>query len=245
MRIITSILYYLFFLLSGIFLISVAFLLWIVSLPFDKRLYALHWFTQLWSSFLLAVVPGWKVRVIGREKIDNKRVKIFVSNHQSDFDIVAVSRLYAHFKWVSKSEVFKVPIIGWNMRMNRYIELKRSSKSSILRMIRQAGRVLASGSSVYIFPEGTRSIDGKIRRMSSGAFTIAKREKVGIQPIIINGTKDIMHKGDWKLNFKANVSVEVLDEIPYEVLENMEVSEITNYIKDLMCEKLSQERIRA
>ncbi len=240
MRVITSIFYYLFFLLSGVFLITIAFLLWIITLPFDKRLYALHWFTQLWSSFLFAIVPGWKVNVVGREKIDNKKVKIFVSNHQSDFDIVAVSRLYAHFKWVSKAEVFKVPIVGWNMRMNRYIELKRSNKSSILRMMRQAGRVLQSGSSVYIFPEGTRSLDGKIRRMSSGAFAIAKREKVGIQPVVIDGTRHIMHKGDWKLNFRANVNVEVLDEIPYEVLENMEVSEISDYVKKLMCDKLAQ-----
>lgn len=232
MKKIKSILYYLFFAVTGIFLITGAALIWFFSFAFDKRLYLVHLYTQYWGSFLFAVVPSWKIRIIGREKIDSTKALVFVSNHQSEFDIVVVSRLHAHFKWVSKAEVFQTPIIGWNMSLNRYIKLKRGDKKSILQMVKDCGKMLRNGSSVFIFPEGTRSSTGLVRNMAAGAFTIAKREQVAIQPIVINGTKDIMVKGSWMLNFKANVTLEVLDEIPYETFKNMEAADIATMVRE-------------
>ncbi len=227
-----SILYYLYFFLTGIPLLACAFIIWLLSYPFDKRKYVLHWFTQVWSSFLFASVPFWRVKVKGKDKIDRKHPKVFVSNHQSEFDIIVVSRLYAHFKWVSKAEVFRFPIIGWNMWMNQYIKLKRGNRRSIIKMMKDCCSTIQQGSSVFIFPEGTRSVDGKVKRMASGAFVIAQREKVAIQPIAIYGTKDIMHKGSWILNFRANVTIEVLDEIPYEEHKDMDTNELSQMVRD-------------
>ena len=238
MKAFKSILYYLYFFITGIPLVVMALVIWVFSLPFDKRKFLLHWFTQVWGSFLFASVPSWRVTVLGKEKIQNNQAKVFVSNHQSEFDIIVTSRLYAHFKWVSKAEVFKVPIIGWNMWMNQYIKLKRGDRKSIMQMIKDSCRALENGSSVFIFPEGTRSKDGKVKKMASGAFVIAQREKVAIQPVAISGTKDIMHKGSWKLNFRADVKLDVLDEIPYEQHKDMDTNEISYLVRQKIVEAL-------
>lgn len=233
-----SILYYLFFVISGIPLIIMVGIIWILTVPFDKRLYFVHLITQFWSAFLFSIVPSWKVKVIGKEKIDNSRALVFVSNHQSEFDIIVVSKLCAHFKWVSKAEVFKVPIVGWNMKLNNYVQLKRGDRKSIMQMMEDCGAAIQNGSSVFIFPEGTRSTTGLMRNMASGAFALAQREKVGIQPIVINGTKGIMLKGDWKLNFKADLSLEVLDEIPYEDIKDLEINVLSKMVKEKIAEKV-------
>lgn len=221
---------------------GIAFLIWILSYPFDKRLYFIHLYTQLWSSFLLLIIPNWKIKVIGKEKIDNSKAVVFVSNHQSEFDIIVTSKLYAHFKWVSKSEVFKIPITGWNMRMNKYVELKRGDRKSILRMIKDCISTIQKGSSVFIFPEGTRSKTGALRNFSSGAFLIAQRAQVGVQPIAISGTRDIMIKGSWMLNFKANITITVLDEIPYNTIKDMDSSEVAKIVQLQIRELVKEEQ---
>ncbi|MBN2669961.1 MAG: 1-acyl-sn-glycerol-3-phosphate acyltransferase [Bacteroidales bacterium] len=232
MKSISSILYYLFFFFTGLVLISIAGAIWLFTFWWDRRMFISHAYTQLWSSFLFFIVPGWKISVSGKEKINNKKPHVFVSNHQSEFDIIVVSRIFSHFKWVSKSEVFKYPIIGWNMRMNRYIELKRGDRKSIVKMIKDCDANIKNGSSVFIFPEGTRSLDGLVKKMASGAFVIAQRAKVDIQPIALSGTKDIMLKGDWKLNFKANVKLKVLDAIPYEHFKNMTTDQLAEMVRE-------------
>ena len=231
MKKITSILYYLFFFVIGVPLIIIAFIIWFTTYIFDKRLYILHLYTQYWTLFVMIVIPGWKIRIKGRDKINNSQALVFVSNHQSDFDIFVMSKLFAHFKWVSKAEVFKIPIVGWNMKMNKYVELKRGDRRSIIQMIKDSVKTIKNGSSVFIFPEGTRSKTGTLRPFSSGAFAIAQRANVGIHPIAVSGTKDIMVKGSWMLNFTANVTITVLDPIPNETIKDMDTSEIAKMVR--------------
>ena len=240
MKKLTSLLYYIFFFVIGTPLIIIAFLIWLLTYFFDKRLYLLHLYTQFWAYFNVLVIPGWRIKVIGRNKIDNSKAVVFASNHQSEFDIFVMSKLFAHFKWVSKAEVFKIPIVGWNMRMNKYVELKRGDRKSIVQMIKDCVFTLQNGSSVFIFPEGTRSKTGTLRSFSSGAFVIAQRAKVGIQPIAVSGTKNIMVKGSWMLNYKANITITVLDEIPYEIIKDMDTSDIAKITRDRIAEHVKE-----
>ena len=244
MKKITSILYYLFFFFSSFIFFPFAVITWILTLYDYKNFFLLHLYTQLWESFLFSINPNWKITVEGKNKINNSEPVVFVSNHQSEFDIIVVSKLYARFKWVSKAEVFKTPIIGWNMRMNRYIELKRGDRKSILQMIKDCISALKNNNSVFIFPEGTRSKTGVLKSFSSGAFVIAKRAKVDIQPIAISGTKDIMVKGSWVLNFKANVTLKVLDKIPYETFKDMESSDIAKMVREQIAAEVKEHQFK-
>ena len=221
------------------------FVVWVLVYPFDKRLYVIHWMTQLWEIFLLFIIPKWRVKIEGKEKIDNSKAVVFVSNHQSEFDIMVVSKLYAHFKWVSKASVFKAPILGWNMRLNQYIEIKRGDRRSAVKMVRDCIKNLQKGSSVFIFPEGTRSKTGVLRNFSSGAVVVAQKAKVGIQPIAISGTKDIMVKGTWMLNFKADVTINVLDEIPYRDIKDKDASEVSEMFRQMIAEHVREHQMNS
>jgi 1-acyl-sn-glycerol-3-phosphate acyltransferase len=183
-----SLLFWSFLAISSLVLFPIGALLWLVSFPFDPRRYVLHRFTSLWASLYTWLNPAWPVRVIGRERLTNGPA-VIVANHLSLLDILVLFRLQSHFKWVSKVENFRVPVIGWNMRLCDYIPIRRGDKQSTIAMMRQCDRALAGGSSILMFPEGTRSASGRLRAFNAGAVQIAARNRVPLQPIIVRGTR--------------------------------------------------------
>ena len=212
-----------------LFLVALA--LWLLTVCFDRRLASLHLFTSLWSSIYLWMVPAWRVTATGREKIRREATYVVVSNHQSQLDILVAFRLFFHFKWVSKAAVFKLPFIGWNMVLNRYIKIKRGRKDSIARMMQACEKSLAGGSSVYFFPEGTRSKTGFVKPFKHGAFTLAKKMKVPILPIVINGTKNALPKNSLNFHGRHDIRIRVLDEIPARQFIDMPVAEAAEMVR--------------
>jgi 1-acyl-sn-glycerol-3-phosphate acyltransferase len=162
-------------------------IVWVLTVFFDKRLIVLHYFANFWGSLFTILVPGWKVNIIGKEKLNNKP-KIIIANHQSQEDILLMYRIGVPFRWISKAEVFKIPIYGWLMRLKGDIKLLRSSKASIRKMIVDSEKVLQKGCVITIFPEGTRSKTGKLGNFKEGAFKLAFDTKVPIVPVVISGT---------------------------------------------------------
>lgn len=195
-------------------LFVVAFMIWLVTAPCDRRLRVLHLYSCAWASLYTYVFPYWTTTVRGRERLRDDRAYVIVSNHQSLLDILVLFRLYRHFKWVSKEEIFRVPFIGWNMTLNRYIRIRRGDRQDAVRMMASCGEALESGSSVLIFPEGTRSIDGELREFKHGAFTLALRHGVPILPIVLDGTLDALPKYGVTLRTSADIVIQVLDPIP-------------------------------
>ena len=125
-----------FVVLSSMVLFVVALLIWMATVLFDRRLVILHRFTCFWAYLYLWIFPAWSVSVEGREKIDRDKTYIMVSNHQSLVDILVVFSLFTHFKWVSKNEVFRIPLIGWNMVLNRYVDWSEVSREASSRCTR-------------------------------------------------------------------------------------------------------------
>jgi 1-acyl-sn-glycerol-3-phosphate acyltransferase len=125
-------------------------------------------------------------------------------------DIIAVYLLGANFKWLAKSELFKVPFFGWSMALCGYIPLERGSIKSMGASLERARQYLKKGVPILIFPEGTRSETGELREFKGGAFKLALEEKVPIVPIAMTGTRHILQKGDWKLADSVFVQIEVL-----------------------------------
>ena len=97
-------------------------------------------------------MPAWCVHVDGLRQDAWKRNYVIVSNHQSQLDILVAFRLFIPFKWVSKAEVFKLPFIGWNMSLNRYIKLNRGDKDGSARMLADGEKSLSLGNSIF-FPK--------------------------------------------------------------------------------------------
>ena len=218
---------------SAVFFV-IALAIWLVTVLIDRRLAALHMFTCFWGSLYMWIMPPWSVTISGREKIDKKKIYVIVSNHQSLLDILVAFRLFAHFKWVSKAEIFNLPFIGWNMVLNRYIKLKRGDRESIRTMMGDCKNAIAKGSSVYFFPEGTRSKTGLMRPFKPGAFVLAHELKTPILPIAINGTKNALPKHSLKFQGRHDIRIEILDEIPYADFADLSPEETGEMVRNVI-----------
>ena len=235
-----SVIFWAFLVLSSFALFPIAVLIWLVTSPFDQRRWLLHRFTCFWSSLYSWLNPAWPVELSGREKIRADETYVMVANHQSLLDILVLFRLFTHFKWISKIENFRIPLIGWNMRLNRYIELRRGDRESVLRMLERCRRTLAEGSSIMMFPEGTRSADGRLQGFKEGAFELALDTKRPILPIVVEGTADALPKRGFVLRGRHRIRISVLDELPYDAFAHHTVQELTSHVRGLIANHLSR-----
>ena len=235
-----SLLFWGFLAISSLVLFPIGVLLWLVTAPFDPRRWVLHRFTSLWASLYTWLNPAWPVRILGRERLHEAGPAVIVANHLSLLDILVLFRLQSHFKWVSKVENFRVPLIGWNMRLCDYIPLRRGDKQSVLAMLRHCDRALAGGSSILMFPEGTRSASGRLRAFNPGAFQIAERNRVPVQPIIVRGTAEALPKRGFVLQGRHAISIEILDPIPSEEIVGREPEETMQRVRGLFLEHLKE-----
>jgi 1-acyl-sn-glycerol-3-phosphate acyltransferase len=160
---------------------------------------AVHIIARLWAKAILAV-SRIQVTVNGLANIDPSMFYIYMSNHQSNFDIpVLLAHIPGQFRWLAKAELFRIPIFGRAMRGAGYISIDRFNRISAIESISAAAEKIKEGVSVMIFPEGTRSKDGRIRPFKKGGFILAVDAGVPIVPIIIRGTRPIMAKGDLRI----------------------------------------------
>jgi len=192
----------------------------------------------LWSTIVLSLNPIWRIRVSGKEKIRKGVTYVMVSNHQSGMDIIVLFKLWVHFKWVAKKSIYYYPFLGWNMWLNRYIALDRTKNSSMRKMMVDVDKTLKSGNSVMIFPEGTRSRNGKLQPFKTGAFHIAQQARVPILPIVISGTFEAVRKGGFLVSKNYNIQAKVLDPIPYETFANLDSKEIAEKVNSIIAQHL-------
>ena len=222
----------------------VALLCWALTLPFDHRKVILHRLTCFWASLYTWLNPAWRVRVVGREKIDPNETYVMVANHQSLLDIFVLFRLFRHFKWVSKVENFRIPCIGWNMYLNGYIQLKRGDRSSVAVMLRTCRENLAARNSIMMFPEGTRSLTGKLRGFKTGAFDLAKDAKRPLLPIVVHGTASALPKRGVVLQGRHRIVIEVLDPIAYTTFAEEEAEDLMLRVRELIGEHLEKAQVQ-
>lgn len=151
-----------------------------------------HLVARTWANSIL-LASGVRVKITGREHLPNGASAIYMSNHQSNYDIpVLLGRLPVQFRWLAKAELFKIPIFGRGMRGVGYISIDRSNRKSAFKSLARAAETIRNGTSVLIFPEGTRSSDGQLHSFKKGGFVLAVDAGVPIIPVTIDGTFSIM-----------------------------------------------------
>jgi 1-acyl-sn-glycerol-3-phosphate acyltransferase len=217
-----------------------ALLIWLLTFHIDSHLRFLHYYTCFWASTYTWVMPTWRIKIEGKEKCRRDATYVIVCNHQSQLDILVNFRLFLFYKIVSKSEMFRVPFMGWNMRLNQYIELVRGNKDGVRKMMEDCEKTLAEGNSVFIYPEGTRSPDGEIKEFKLGAFILAQKAQMPILPIVLTNTGKALPK--WKMNTSGihRIKMRVLEEIPYEQFAGLSAPETAALVRRIMITELAK-----
>ncbi|MEX2641551.1 MAG: lysophospholipid acyltransferase family protein [Balneolales bacterium] len=165
--------------------------------------------------------PFWDKKISGLDKVDLSRPTIFVGNHQSFMDMPLLGGLPFKMKWVSKIELFRVPVVGWHLRMAGHISVDRGQKGAI-QSLQNIQPYMEAGVPVMMFPEGTRSRKGDLKPFKNGAFIVAKEHNYCIQPIVIQGTYNILPPGEWLAKWKGKVFVSILDPVNPSDFNSME-----------------------
>jgi 1-acyl-sn-glycerol-3-phosphate acyltransferase len=210
MRVAYSIAFWLFLGVTCVLMFFVGLAVFLLTFPFDPNGRVQHLFSCFWAQLYFYCNPRWHLRIEHRDRLPWRGGAVLVANHESLGDILVLFGLYRPFKWVSKASVFKVPFLGWNMALNRYVALIRGNKDSIAKMMTDCQRWIARAVPVLIFPEGTRSPDGAVRAFKDGAFRLAIATGVPVIPIVLTGTSHTLPKHGWKLDMRADCVVRVM-----------------------------------
>jgi 1-acyl-sn-glycerol-3-phosphate acyltransferase len=184
-----------------------------LTFPIDRRGKVIHLYARLWG-WLILQSNGVKVQITGFEHIDPARPSIYMCNHQGTFDIFTLlAHLPVQFRWVAKVGLFRIPVLGWAMSTAGYISLDRSKRKRAYRGMEIAAQKIREGTSVVMFPEGSRSYDGSLQPFMNGGFTLAIRAGVPIYPITVDGSWAIMPRTTLRIK---NGSVRIVIEEPIE-----------------------------
>ncbi|HLK89438.1 MAG TPA: lysophospholipid acyltransferase family protein [Polyangia bacterium] len=150
---------------------------------------------RFWSRLVLGV-PGVRVKFEQRAPLDPKRPYVFMGNHASMIDIWAVFvAVPVSFRFIAKKQLSLIPIFGWAMWAGRFIFIDRQNAAAARRSIDEAARRIKAGQSVVIFPEGTRTRDGRLRSFKKGGFHLAIDSGADIVPMAIHGSRALMPRG--------------------------------------------------
>ncbi|MHC1730036.1 MAG: lysophospholipid acyltransferase family protein [Syntrophobacteraceae bacterium] len=159
-----------------------------------------HWMASAWGNVNIWAA-GVKVTMAGLENVDPRKPYILASNHQGWFDIfAALGKLPIRFSWLAKEELFKIPILGHAMHTAGYIPIDRTDHRKAINSMNKAAEIIRQGTSVFIFPEGTRSPDGVMMEFKKGGFVLAAKSNQPIVPISISGSYRILRKGSWLIH---------------------------------------------
>jgi 1-acyl-sn-glycerol-3-phosphate acyltransferase len=184
---------------------------WLFKLsPFGRERTKLvyHFILSIFARSLIYIMINVKKQIIGRENANFAKPAVIIANHQSFLDILSLVMLSPRMVFLTKDWVWKSPVFGAVARMADFYPVAEGAEEGIEFL---AGRV-KHGYSIVVFPEGTRSITGEVKRFHKGAFYLAEALNIDIQPIVIHGTGYTMTKGDFLLK-DGKITLEYLPRI--------------------------------
>jgi len=213
----------------------------LVTMPFDPGRYHAGLLFRKIAVVHQKLNPLWKFSVSGEVPTDGRLPYVVVANHESFVDILLISHLPFEMKWMSKSEFFKIPFVGWAMWLAGDIRLERGDKKSGARALQACRDRLGKHVSVMIFPEGTRSFTGELAEFKDGAFKIAIQAGAPILPLAVLGSRTALIKHDWRFGY-SHAEVRVLDPIPTDGLTKADVGDLRDRTRAVIADALDTMR---
>ena len=203
----------------------------LVTAPFDRGRYLTGRLFRYTGILPARLNPLWHFTWSGEPPADPRRPYVVVSNHESFADIMLISMLPWEMKWLSKAELFRIPVVGWMMTLSGDIPVKRGFGPSALEAMRTCRERLANRVSVMIFPEGTRSTTEELLAFKDGAFRLAIEAGVPVLPLAVSGTRLALPKKGFIMG-RARAEVRVLPPVETAGLTLEDVGALRDRVRD-------------
>jgi len=198
------------------------------------------WAAVPWAKAILWV-SGVRVIREGGEGLNWEVPRIYMANHQSAFDIFALlAGLPVDFKFILKQKLMKIPILGPAMRRAGYISIDRGDPRRAILSINRAAERIKQGASVLIFPEGTRSKDGRLQVFKKGGFHLASKAGVEIVPIVIFNSINIVPKGSMRIN-RGEITLKVCNPVPVNAGRKRDQEKLMACVREVMLQAMGEE----
>jgi 1-acyl-sn-glycerol-3-phosphate acyltransferase len=184
---------------------------------------------------------GLRVLVEGREKLGDGRNVVVMPNHVSHLDApVLFQALGIDFKALAKKEVFKIPFLGHVLRVAGFIDVDRGDRVQARQAVDRAAESLRQGNCFLIFPEGTRTRTGDLGPFKRGAFVAAIEARSRVVPAVLQGTRELMPRGDWRLR-PGTVRLRLLDPVSAERYSYDDRERLAADVRGRIAEALARE----
>lgn len=216
--------------LLGFFYVGIV---WLVTAPFDKARYRAGRAFRHLAMMAVKLNPLWHFETDGTQPGNPRNPYIAVANHESYADIFLISHFPWEMKWLSKDAVFRIPVMGWMMRMASDIPIKRGKRESVVSAMAGCRDRLQKRVSVMIFPEGTRAPTEEMLPFKDGAFRLAVDNQVPILPIAVAGTRNCMAKHSFVFR-RARAKARVLEPVPTAGLTLADVPALRDRVRALI-----------
>ncbi len=208
-------------------------ILLLVTGPFDRGRYIVGYVFRRIGPAMATLNPLWQFRYSGIMPQNPRHPYVVVSNHESFADILLISHLPWEMKWLSKAELFRIPIMGWMMWLAGDIPVKRGFGPSAVEAMERCRKALRQRVSVMIFPEGTRSKTAELLPFKDGAFRLAVEAGVPILPLALSGTGTALPKHGWRFGQSA-AHLRVLEPVDTAGLTLDDVPALKARVRDLI-----------
>ena len=184
-----------------------------------------------WARWILKTT-GVRVRVAGLEHIAANRSYVFAANHQSIYDIpIVFASIPAQLRIVAKESLGRIPFLGWHLhRAGHLLVDRRNPGPDIVLKMR---RLVGESSSLIVFPEGTRSVDGTVGRFKKGSFLVAIDAKLPVVPVTIAGSRHTMKKGQLMV-CPGDVELTIHPPIPTAEVSRDDVLAFSNRVREVV-----------
>jgi len=185
-------------------------------------------------------VAGVRIEARGREKISRGRAVVYMSNHQSNVDPAALLVLVSPVAVMAKKEFFRIPVLGRAMKLRAFVPVDRKNRQRAIDAVQQAAKSIEAGHSFLVFPEGTRSPDGRLQAFKKGAFVMAIQAGAPIVPVSVSGSSQIMRKGEFAIH-PGLVRITFHDPVPTEGCTIADRASIMNTVRRAILSGLAPE----
>jgi 1-acyl-sn-glycerol-3-phosphate acyltransferase len=190
-----------------------------------------HRCARLWSMLILRTT-GVRVECLGAERLDPRRSYVLASNHQSIYDIpILFATLPLQLRIVAKESLGRIPFLGWHLRGTGHLLVDRRNPGADI--VEKMRRLVSEAHSLIVFPEGTRSVDGRVGRFKKGSFLVAIDAALPVVPVSVSGSRHVMRKGRLRV-CPGEVRVVVHDPIPTAGVSRDEVIAFAARVREIV-----------